>query len=339
MKIFIDLGVAFIVLCATTAIVVAAAHHVLTPFIQRLTPAWRARVRFIALLAPVLVGVFGVIVALVPSVMHVAGLANDHCLNPAGHTHTHVCFVHGAVEASPVLATLVVVFALVVLGRLAFVVGRWRRSDRLFESMLATSSMRRLNAEREYLFTSDMPVCVTIGLVKPTVYISSAAVEALGDHCAAAALQHERGHIARHDTRARFVAAVADTFHIPGLARSILHHWQHDAELVCDQFAARRAASGTLVAEALVRFQRATLRSRAAPLCSGACLCARGAALNERVSSLLAWDASKSDGASDGGSLTYFAGFVLLIVVGGVGASRLHHAIESLVGFLADVVT
>ena len=202
--------------------------------------------------------------------------------------------------------------------------------------MLATSTVRPLG-RREYLFDSEIPFCVTSGLLRPTIYISSAAVDALGSGCVVAALAHERGHVSRHETRARFVAAVAAAFHVPGHGRSLLLEWQHDSEFVCDQFAARGAGSATIVAEALVRFQRAMLRSQAAPIDAGACLCAQESTLHARVSSLLSSDPSDSDSFSDSAT-AYVLGVAFLILGGALQAPRLHHVIESLVGALGSLV-
>lgn len=334
MKMFVEVGLAFFALTAASAVFVAMVHRLGRRVLAARSATWRARIRFTMLLAPVSIGVIGVTVALIPSLLQLAGVANDHCLTAVAHEHSHFCFLHGASTVSRVLAFVVVVCGAVTLARLMVVVWRWWRADRLFTSLITTSKPSTLKGG-ELVFDSDVPVCVTTGLLAPKVYVSSSAVRALGDDCLAAALMHERGHLLRNETRARLVGALAEAFHVPRLGRSISVKWREDAEYVCDEYAAVRTGSASLVAEALVRFQRALLSDRTA-LCSAASLYAHGAGLDERVEQLLASNPRRARGFESDRSRMYFvAGVVLVVVLAGLQARHIHHAVESFIGVLA----
>ncbi len=334
MKLGIDLATAFLALCATTSILVALAHWGLGGVLDGLTPHWRARVRFSALLAPFTVGALGITIALLPSIGHLMGLADDHCLTPGQHVHAHLCFIHRPTGVSWLLASIVAAAPAAILFRLGWVVLRWWNARRIFGSVIATSCPRPLE-DGVYLLDSDVPLCVTVGVITPTIYISSGAIVALGAECSRAALAHERGHLARHETRVRLLGALAATFHLPRLSRSIVQGWQQDAEFVCDRFAARKAGSAALVAEALIRFQRALLRSRGASLSTEACFCVHGAPLTARVTNLLATSIDTQGDERDG-IFAYGLGSVLLVIGVALQAQHLHHALESFVGVLTS---
>ncbi len=338
MRLLVDLATAFLLLCAGTSILVAIVHPGLGFLLDRLPPKWRARMRFSALVAPFTVGSLGVIIALLPSFWHAVGIANDHCLNVHAHAHGHLCFIHQPTSGSRLLAAIVLGSAIVLLVRVTLLLDRWWRARRILMSVVATSAVHPLGG-RAYLLSSDIPVCVTTGLLRPTIYFSSGAAAALGPDCIRAALAHEHGHVVRHETRARFLGALAETFHLPGLGRSITQRWQEDAELVCDLLAARQVGSATLVAEALVRFQRALLRNGATPICAAACFCPHGSPLTARITTLLATNVERADALDDrDGRLAYHLGLIALLVGLGLQARPLHHALESFVGFLVSAL-
>lgn len=338
MKLFVDLAIAFLVLALATSVVVAMAIRGLRSGIDVLPASWRARIGLSALLAPVVVGGLGVVIALLPSIWHVIGLASDHCASEPEHLHAHLCFVHQPHTGSQVLAAVVAVFGAILLVRAGLVIKRMWHARRLFGSVIATSASRMLQ-ENVRLLDCDFPICATVGLLRPTIYISSSAATALGPACLTAAMGHEYGHLRRHETRSRTLATFAALFHVPGVGPWLLLDWQQDAEFACDAFAARYAGSGILVAEALVRFQRAVLRSGTLQVYAGACLC-DGSALTPRIESLLSAE-SDSCGSldSDDGKLSFGIGLTLLLLGVALQARPLHHALESFVGLLVRALS
>ena len=331
MRLLVDLGVVFFALCGGTAAGVGLAHHFAGGTLDRLAPRWRARLRFAGLTAPPLLGLLGVCLAILPSALHLAGLGGDHCLNENEHNHAHLCLLHAPSGVSSLLAAVVAAFAALLLTRLTLALLAGWQARRIFASVLATSTLRQTGAA-QFAFESDVPVCVTTGVFRPTIYISSAAIDALGPECVDAALAHERGHVRRHDTRARFVGSLLEAFHVPMLGRELAHHWHEDSEFLCDQYAAKLTDS-TTVAEALVRFRRALHETHTGPALAEACLCASDSSLNARVRVLLAADQSA---AEETGSVALALGAILL--GGGIALQArhlLHHSLESFVGFVA----
>lgn len=335
MKLLVELGVVFIVLCTGSALLVGAANAALAPLADTLQASWRARLRMMALMAPVVAGLSGVVIALAPSLLHVAGLAEDHCLHPLERHHTHLCFVHRTSGVSTALTLAVAAVALVVAMRMLRVVYKWWRASREFAAVIATCSVGNLR-EGEYLLDSDIPLCVTAGILRPRIYISTRAAYALGPACLEAALAHERGHVGRHETRLRFLMALLEAFHLPLLGRAILQGFYDDAELLCDRFAARSVGSATVVAQALIRFQRAVLQTRAGTVCAHACLGGSGLALDTRVARLLAADAVGLD-EPDEAALSCVLGVVLLAFGLMLQARHLHHVLEAGVGALSSI--
>lgn len=338
MKLLVDLATAFLVLSLSTSVVVATVRWGLRSSFEALPASWRARIGLSSLLAPLVVGVLGVVIALLPSVWHVMGFGSDHCLSTPGHLHAHLCFVHQPATGSRVLDALVASFATLLLARAALVIRTMWRTRRLFMSIVATSTSRPLGTSAQ-LLDSDVPICATVGLLRPTIYVSTGAAAALGPDCLTAAVGHEYGHIRRQETRVRAVAAFAATFHAPYVGRFLLQQWHEDAEFVCDVFAARYAGSAILVADALVRFQRALLRSGTSPICAGACLCDHRSALTPRILRLLTTE-SESNRAldSDDGKLAFGLGLIMLLLGVVLQARPLHHALESCVGSLVHVL-
>lgn len=334
MKLLVDLAIVFIIVCASASLIAGSAHFLCRGLIAQLAPGARARLRLALLFAPLAAGVFAVSAALLPSLLHVAGIAEDHCLAPAAHGHAHLCFVHQAQGSSGALGWAVALLGAILLGRVGLVAARAARAHRAFGAVLASSRIRE-RAPGILEFDSELPVCLTFGIGRPHVYISSGAISALGPECVEAALAHEQGHLARHETRLRLAASLAGAFHLPLLAEAAQGGWLDDSELLCDRHAARATGSAGVVAEALVRFHRAHRRLPGPRLLAGACLCADGSRLNARVANLLSLDVRRMDDGAAGHAWPYGLGVGLLALGLALQAPRLHHALESLVGLLS----
>lgn len=336
MKLLIDLAVVFTILCASASALALAAHSLGHRLLARLAPERRAKVRAALLAAPLVAGFLGVGVALVPSLLHLVGLASDHCLASSSHEHAHLCFVHRPQGVSSVLAAAVATLGFVLVSRIAAVLMNSARAHRAFQVVIASSRVTPLPSGA-IEFDSELPVCVTVGILSPRIFISSGAIRALGPECVAAALAHEQGHLARHETRMRLLVSLGAAFHLPVFAESLLSHWHQDSEFICDRYAAKASGSAAVVADALVRFHRAQRKPGAPTLSVGACLCAQGSQLSARVTNLLALDVSRLNEPSSESDLAYFLGFGLLTLGLLLQAPQLHHALETLVATLASV--
>lgn len=336
MKLLVDLAIVFTILCASVSAMAVVAHSLGHGLLGRLAPERRAEVRATLLAAPLVAGFLGVGIALAPSLLHLIGLANDHCLESTSHEHAHLCFVHLPQGASSILSAVVAALGVVLVSRISAVVINSARAHRAFQVVIASSRVTPLPSGA-LEFDSELPVCVTVGILKPRIYISSGAIRALGPECVDAALAHEQGHLARHETRMRLLVSFGAAFHLPLFAESLLSHWRQDSELICDRYAAKVSGSAAVVADALVRFHRAQRRLRAPTFSVGACLCAQGSQLNERVTHLLALDVTRLNEPSSDSGLAYFLGFGLLTLGLLLQAPHLHHALETLVAALASV--
>ncbi len=335
MKLLVDLAVVFTLLCAAASATVLCAHYLAKGLLEQLAPERRAKVRALLLAAPVVAGFLGVGVALVPSLLHLVGLASDHCLASVSHAHAHLCFVHRPQGVSTVLSGVVAALGLVLVARIAAVLINSARAHRAFQVVIASSRVTQLPSGAME-FDSEFPVCLTVGILRPRIFISSGAIAALGPECVNAALAHELGHLRRHETRMRLLVSIGSAFHLPVFTESLLRQWHQDSEFICDRYAAKLSGSAAVVADALVRFRRAQRSPLAPALSVGACLCAQGSQLRTRVTNLLALDVARLNEPSSEGGLAYVTGFGLLTLGLLLQAPQLHHALETLVATLAS---
>lgn len=127
------------------------------------------------------------------------------------------------------------------------------RSARLISALTATGERRGVGPSTVLVLPTDDLLIFTAGLVRPSIFVSTGAINALTTQQMEAALLHEEAHIAAHDTRWRTgvsVLATAYTF-IPRLRSSILA-LQNDAEIRADRRAVSYGASRLALFDALV---------------------------------------------------------------------------------------
>jgi Zn-dependent protease with chaperone function len=103
---------------------------------------------------------------------------------------------------------------------------------------------------------SSRPLCFTLGLLRPTVYISDRLLDALTPRDRAAVLAHERAHIRRRDPLVRPLLMLFYSFFLLPGGAVLLRDWSRASERACDAEAGRRVGSRTDVAAALVRAAR-----------------------------------------------------------------------------------
>lgn len=301
-------------------------------WLLRLSPERRTSFYRAALLAPFAGAALGMLAVLAPSFLELAG-ATGHCDVIAGH-HVHLCFLHFSASAGLPIAVVGSFVLLLATARARRSFRAWVRERRAVTSLVRTGRPQR-NESGVVEFDSEIPICVTLGLRKPSVFLSSAAVRALGTSGLAAALEHERAHMVRGDDFALFVGRIAALFHLPWFGPRLLARWQQESEIVCDAFAARRTGSPVDLAGAIVKFHRALLEFRAAVPCPGACFCQTSpAVLERRVRALLE---ASSEEEEDNGRFALLAGLLLLGIGLALQAFDLHHAMESALGVLGVI--
>ncbi|MFL6254349.1 MAG: M48 family metalloprotease [Pyrinomonadaceae bacterium] len=122
------------------------------------------------------------------------------------------------------------------------------------------------------------PVIAVIGVLRPRLFVASQVFGALTEAELAAALAHERGHVAGRDNlkRALLQAGEDALLHAP-LGRSLRRAWQRESEMAADEFAAGAGPSAALdLASAIVKISKLIPRGARPTLPAGAHLLGDG---------------------------------------------------------------
>lgn len=137
-----------------------------------------------------------------------------------------------------------------------------------------------------YTIRTIRPLCFTMGIRSPAIYLSTGLQDQLSPSDRQAMLLHEAAHVRRKDSAVRtFFYLFYALFPLPG-ARLLLRAWREAVERECDAEAAHRVGSSAQVAAALIRAAQALLRPAAA-LPDAACFAVEGDDIEGRVQALL----------------------------------------------------
>lgn len=136
----------------------------------------------------------------------------------------------------------------------------WRATRRLIADWLSHAEPLHLEgvAIPSYRIRHAFPVIAIVGAFKPKLFIASQIFDTLGKEEIAAAVAHERGHLATFDNLKRAtLRACRNALTIVPCGRSLDRAWAEAAEAAADEYAARRGASVALdLASALVKIAR-----------------------------------------------------------------------------------
>ena len=306
---------------ATAALVRLAAGR-----IERWEP--RARHRALVALAalPLLFAVGMVFATSLPSLVALVAPRRDHC--PVDHDgHAHLCFVHLPSGGVPIgVVALLGLVAGYFAVRATLGVVRVGRALRVATTLARTGVVRReLDAT---IVESDRAICLTVGLVRPSVVLSRGLVEALAPAERAVVLAHERAHARRRDALVTSLVRAMAALHLPQVGRWLIDETETAAEQACDEDAATAIGDRVAVAEAILAVER---RARACePAGLSLVAVAMGArAIERRVLALLAEPLPQQ-------SLQPFAlGALSVFVALLTHADELHHATEFALALLA----
>jgi hypothetical protein len=310
----IGFGVVFLLVCGTTSGVLAF----LVPKVGRRGPAVERCMTELAAAVPVALASAVVAILAIESVVGV-----DHC-DTHGH-HAHLCLQHGMVWAERPWAVAVVAAgsAVVAVRAIVLLVGTVR--GHVLVSRLRTT----LTADaRVQLVPSTRVFCFVAGLRRPTIYVSTAARDALAPEEWEAMLAHEHSHVTHRDLLHRLGLELLLVFAAPLAGIVIRERWDAATEQLRDADAADRASPET-VASALVRMARAQTLPRLGTI---AAFPATGSQLlATRVESLLD---GVPRGESNARRLARIAlgSCVAATTLAFVFAEPLHHALETLLG-------
>jgi len=249
-------------LCAVAAVGFAAAgtlvcgivYPLLRPRLLRWRPASRAWMIVWVTIAPLLSGATFTGLALAPSLMTAAGMLGDHCAE-TGHTHAHLCVLHPPAWAGHDLPWVLFGLVLALTTTAATTAARAYASARRIELGLRAAShpARGLDAR---VVPSDVPLSVTAGLWRPTIFLSSGLLNALRHPVLDVVVAHERGHVARRDTLRSLIVAALSRVHLPWTRRCLLEDLALAHEEACDDVAVGVVGSRVVVADAIVAVER-----------------------------------------------------------------------------------
>lgn len=126
---------------------------------------------------------------------------------------------------------------------------------RRYLSRLRIVEPLEMDRTRLFLVDDDRPQAFCAGLVRPRVYVSTAALVALDDDELRAVLAHERHHQCRRDPlRLLVVRALGDALFFMPVLRRLRERYAILAELAADEAAVSAAGSRSALASALLTF-------------------------------------------------------------------------------------
>ena len=164
--------------------------------------------------------------------------------------------------------------------------------------------------------------CLSAGLFRPAVIISTGLQQGLTPLELQAVLAHEHAHTRRRDALLLAVARALGAFHLPRVARRLMEQLELACELSCDEAAAAHVGDRIAVADTIVAVER-LVQGRSHPVAVGFANFGQSC-LETRIKALL--DEPRR-GLLVPGAFTILGGLMLLALV---CADPLHHATETL---------
>jgi len=291
---------------------------------------WEPRARHRALVAiaalPILFAVGMVFATSLPSLVALVAPRRDHC--PVDHDgHAHLCFVHLPSGGVPVgVVALLGLVAGYFAVRAAVGIARVVRALRVATTLAETGVVRReLDAT---IVESERPLCLTVGLVRPSVILSRGLVDALAPGDRAIVVAHERAHVRRRDALVTSLVRALAALHVPRVGRWLVEEIETAAEQACDEDAANTIGDRVAVAEAILAVERVACGAAAHSI-SLAAVAMGARAIERRVRALLEEPLPRR-------SLQPFAfGTLLAFFALLTHADELHHATEFALALLA----
>jgi Zn-dependent protease with chaperone function len=265
------------------------------------------------------------VVCLVPDQLGMLGI-EDHCLEHPGHHHfciAHDAFPVGAMSWAGLTAVFFVAAAALILhlpGAL--------KTRRALAALRVLS--RRDRVAGVSVVPSGRPFAATLGLTRPTVFLSSALLSSVDADVLEVIQAHEASHLRRRDPLRLAVARAVSLLHLPSTRRALMADLCLACEQAADQEAATTVGDPLRVARALLAVER-TLKD-SSPLLSGVAFTTGH--LSARVDALT--ESSEVPGGPSARMATgLFLGLALAVIFGIVlGARPLHHVTETLLTWI-----
>lgn len=303
---------------------VAGFSHLARPkmleVLGRMPVKQRANLLLFWTLLPLLAGLLTATAVVTPSILSAMGLLADHCSLHGTH-HSHLCLLHpGGTPAIPGTNLLLGLMGAGLLLAGAYKTRQLVGTDRRWRTLRRLAPLEPDTGIR--ILKSGQPVATTVGLFRPTVFLSQGLLAALSPTQKDAVAAHEAAHRHRRDPLRLVLARLACRFHFPASRRALCRELELAVERAADEVAARRVGDRIVVAEALVAVAR--LRPVATPGLRFA-----EAPLEARVQALVA-DTDATWRPPRG----VVAPLVVLPLAVLVLSPQVHHGLETLLGYL-----
>lgn len=162
----------------------------------------------------------------------------------------------------------------------------WRDHSRTARAVRDWGTEEESSAERPTRASAGAPALVLVGLHKPRVLISDAAMAALSEDELQVAIRHELGHRRSWDNLKKILISATP---FPGMNR-LERAWREAAELAADDAAVGNRREALDLAAALIKLSRSSKQVAEPALASG--LACGSLSITTRVERLLAWRAS-----------------------------------------------
>lgn len=237
------------VLCA---LVLAAGMRWLKPWLTRAAMSGQLRPLIAVAALPALSSSVLVAACMAPSMLVSLGLVGDHCVVHIDHA-LHLC-VHHLPNVGPTVAVALSVTACAFLAGSAF----WRAGKLMVSGRAEAASLAGIAEQRDDVswIESRVPLALTVGLLRPRVYVSSGLAGGLDPVELDAAIAHERCHARERHALLKMLVAISAMFHLPAMRRELLSLIDLACERRADESAADAVTDRLRVASALVRAHR-----------------------------------------------------------------------------------
>jgi len=320
----LELGlIAAIGFAAVTSVCLALAWPWLRARLAGVHPALRARLVWLAAIAPGALPALLVALCFVPGLLAAAGLGHDHCTHHPGHAH--LCLKHASIPLTRAgMGLLALAAALLAAAIVPEVVSLVR--TRRWLARLPRRAMR--HADDVEVVESETPFAFAAGLLRPRTHVAARLLESLPAPQLAAVVEHERAHARRRDPLARLAARVLSRAHLPWVRRALLSELAVATEEACDAEAGRRVGDRLAVAEAILAVERLFAAVPAPAGLTGF----GGNSVAERVRALLAVEPQAPPRQG------YRIAAALACALGVAGIDPLHHLTEHLLALAARLL-
>lgn len=322
---FVLAGLAYLLLASVALSVILPLAK---PALAKWSPASRHRALMVLAALPLLTALVLLLAASAPAFVSVFVPELDHCTLHED-AHPHLCFVHmPKVSLHAWALGMLLVLGLLAAWRLALGVRRWSRATEALRTLAQTSCTDAALGVR-VIETRD-PVCLTTGLLRPSILLSRGLLNTLTEEERGIVLLHERAHIARRDLFSQALAQAFACLHLKPARDWILRELALAAEQASDEAAAQQVGDRLAVASALLRVERLAQGQDAARFGMALAFGGKGhGSLTRRVESLL--QAPVAQRSLMPHALVALLCAATLLALGG----QLHHLTESLLSIAA----